>query len=188
MISYFHGRIPPSPPLPGQVQPGERKGDGRAELLLEPVALRESLEVNHEYLGQPVEGVALRAPPARLAPLARRHLVAVHDLLLGEGVEAVGEGDVAGAGGDAEAEVPEGLEGDGLVGALRALERRLELSDEEVNQLGVVTADVALPRLHRLLAHAEEEGKEEDEVKDGDSIKDKDKGDEKANEDKYKDM
>ena len=66
------------------------------------------------------------------------------------------------------------------MGALGALEGRLELADEEVHQLGVVTPDVTLPRLHGLLAHAGEgggeEGRDGDKVKAGVNIKDNDKG------------
>ena len=82
-----------------------------------------------------------------------RHLIPVEGLLLGEGVEALSEGALSWPGRDAEAEVPEGLEGDGLVAAVAAHQRGLQLAHEQVHQVRVVTPDVPLPRLHRLLAH-----------------------------------
>ena len=86
-------------------------------------------------------------------PPTYRHLVPVQGLLLGEGVEALSEGALSTPGRDAEAEVPEGLEGDGLVSAVAAHQRGLQLAHEQVHQVRVVTPDVPLPRLHRLLAH-----------------------------------
>ena len=139
----------------GEVESVDGEGDGRAELLLEPVALGEALEVDHQDLGKPVQGVVLGASPPGLAALAGGHLVPVHDFLLGEGVEAVGEGDLAGPGGDAQAEVPEGLEGHRLVGALGAPEGGLELAHEEIDELRVVSPYITLPGLHGLLADTE---------------------------------
>ena len=139
----------------GKIEPVEREGDGGTQLLFEPITLREPLEVDDENLGQPVEGVPLRAAPSRLASLARRHLVPVENLLLGERVEAVEKRNFARPGGDPQAQIPERLEGDRLVGTFRTSQGRLELANEEVDQLGIVATYVALPRLHSLLAHAE---------------------------------
>jgi hypothetical protein len=47
-------------------------------------------------------------------------------------------------------EVPEGVEGDGVVSAVRAAQRGLELSDEDVADAAVLRAQVAAPRLRRL--------------------------------------
>ena len=100
----------------GKIEPVEREGDGGTQLLFEPITLREPLEVDDENLGQPVERVTLRAAPPRLASFARRHLVTVENLFLSERVEAVKKGDFARPGRDPQAEIPEGLEGDRLVG------------------------------------------------------------------------
>ena len=86
-----------------------------------------------------------------------RHLIPVEGLLLGEGVEALSEGALSWPGRDAEAEVPEGLEGDRLMPAVAAHQRGLQLAHEEVHKVRVVTPDVPLPRLHRLLAHTIQE-------------------------------
>ena len=138
----------------GKIEPVEREGDGGTQLLFEPITLREPLEVDDENLGQPVERISLRAAPSRLASLARRHLVPVENLLLGERVEAVEKRDFARPGGDPQAQIPERLEGDRLVGTFRTSQGRLELANEEVDQLGIVATYVPLPRLHSLLAHA----------------------------------
>lgn len=84
----------------GKIEPVEREGDGGTELLLESITLRESLEVDDENLGQPVERVSLRAAPSRLASFARRHLVSIKNLFLSERVEAVKKRDFARPGRD----------------------------------------------------------------------------------------
>lgn len=111
--------------------------------------------MDNKDLGQPVERIPLCAPSPRFAAFARRHLVPVENLFLRERVEAVKKGDVAGPGWDSQAEIPECLEGDRLVGTLGTPQCRLELANEEVDQLGIVATNVTLPRLHGLLAHAE---------------------------------
>lgn len=47
-------------------------------------------------------------------------------------------------------EVPEGVEGDGVVVAVRAAQRALELPHEDVAHAAVLHAQVAAPRLGRL--------------------------------------
>jgi len=76
----------------GQAQPRQREVHHRAHLLPRPLRAGEPLEVDHQDLGQPVQRVPLGALPPGLARLARRHLIPVEGLLLGEGVEALSEG------------------------------------------------------------------------------------------------
>jgi hypothetical protein len=61
----------------GKIEPVERKSYCGTELLFEPIALRESLEMDDENLGKPVEGISLRATPSCLASFTRWHLVSV---------------------------------------------------------------------------------------------------------------
>ena len=106
-------------------------------------------------LRQPVERIPLCATPPSFTSFARWHLVPVENLFLGERVEAVKKGDIAGPCRDSQAEIPESFKGDRLVGTLGTPQGRLELPNEEVDQLGIVATNVSLPRFHGLLAHAE---------------------------------
>ena len=108
--------------LLGKIEPVERESDGGTELLFEPIALRESLQVDDQNLRQPVERISLRAFSSRLASFARWHLIAVKHLLLREGIEAVEEGDLASSCRDPQTEIPERLERDRLVRTLRTPE------------------------------------------------------------------
>ena len=141
--------------LLGKIEPVEREGDCGTELLFEPIALRESLQVDDQDLGKPVERISLRAFSSRLASFARWHLVAVKHLLLCERIEAVEEGDLASSCRDPKTEIPERLERDRLVRALRTPQSGLELANKQVDKLRVVATNVTLPRFHCLLAHAE---------------------------------
>ena len=141
--------------LLGKIEPVEREGDCGTELLFEPIALRESLQVDDQDLRKPVEGISLRAFSSRLASFARWHLVAVKHLLLRERIEAVEEGDLASSCRDPKTEIPERLERDRLVRALRTPQSGLELANKQVDKLRIVATNVTLPRFHCLLAHAE---------------------------------
>ena len=86
--------------------------------------------------------------------LTHRHLVTVQGLLLGEGVKTLRERHVASPGGNTQTEVPERLEGDGLVSTVSTAESGLELSNKQINKVRVISPYVTLPGLHGLLTHA----------------------------------
>ena len=111
--------------------------------------------MDDQDLGKPVERISLRAFSSRLASFARWHLVAVKHLLLRERIEAVEEGDLASSCRDPKTEIPERLERDRLVRALRTPQSGLELANKQVDKLRIVATNVTLPRFHCLLAHAE---------------------------------
>ena len=83
-----------------------------------------------------------------------RHLISVKGLLLRECVKTFIERHVTSPGGNPQAEVPERLERDGLVTAVSTPEGGLELTDKQINQMGVIASYVTFPRLHGLLTYA----------------------------------
>jgi len=137
----------------GQTQSCQGEGDGGAELLAKSLCGGKSLQMNNKNLGKTIQGVSLGALPPCLTGLAGRHLVPVQGLLLGEGIETLVERNISSPGWDAQTEVPERLEGDGLVIAVSTAQGGLQLANKQVNQVGIIPPDVTLPRLHGLLAH-----------------------------------
>ena len=88
-----------------------------------------------------------------MLPSTYRHLITVQGLLLSEDIETLVERNISSPGWDAQTEVPERLEGDGLVIAVSTAQGGLQLANKQVNQVGIIPPDVTLPRLHGLLAH-----------------------------------
>jgi len=112
-------------------------------------AAGEPLEMEDEDARELLNGEGFGAAAALLAAAAFRPLVAVEDLLLREeghaGVQRRRTAAPAERLWQRQRQVPKGIEGDGSVTASRALERRLELTDENLADPRILVSQISLP-------------------------------------------
>lgn len=107
-------------------------------------------DTNHEYFGELLYRERLGALPPLLALGAGGFLVAVQRLLFGEVLEALRQPQLTGPLRYRQREIPERVESHRTVAAVRATQRRFQLSYEQVHYSRVLGAEVPLPGFRRL--------------------------------------